>query len=161
MTDSINTYVLSLIALSVTSGLLGAMLPENTGIRKYLRYLISLAALTVMLSPLFGLIPKIPELIDSIPEPSAHEKSSENEAAENTGFQQAVIRESVRQIELRIEEEVLQTFGCNLDISLQYDESDITAVRITGGIVQFCLPQEMREQAIKYIQDQYHIKIEK
>lgn len=58
----IKGFVMSLVCASAASALIDGFVPDG-GIKKYVRYLISLSILLVLLSPLKSLVTSLPELI--------------------------------------------------------------------------------------------------
>lgn len=68
--SDIKGFVISLIAASAASAVIEGFLPDSdgkNGMKKYLKYLISLAVLLMLLSPLKNLVVAIPSLAQSIP----------------------------------------------------------------------------------------------
>lgn len=60
--SGINGFIISLISAAAVSGIIEGIVPEKNGeMKKYLRYLIALAILLTLLSPLKELVGAIPE----------------------------------------------------------------------------------------------------
>lgn len=62
--EQIKGFVLSLMAATAVSAVVELFLPDGGGMKKYMRYFMSLAILLTLLSPLKSLVSAIPDLAD-------------------------------------------------------------------------------------------------
>ena len=66
--SSIHSFIMSLISAAAVSGVVDGFVPDSDGkggVKKYLRWLIALAILLTLLSPLRSLLAAIPGIVDS------------------------------------------------------------------------------------------------
>ena len=120
-------YILSLLTVSAVAGAVG-MVPPDGPLKKYVRYIISLAVALTLLLPLGDLVKTLPAMINI----SSGIDISENDAVL---YENRLVAEAVFEIEKNTAEAVLAKTGVYVKITLEVDDTDpqliiIKSVRI-------------------------------
>ena len=124
-----NTYIKSLLALSVVSGIINAVMSGQSKLKKYLSYLTSLIMISILITPLFWLISSFDKIEEYISNLSNNIKTEE--IIENSNS--LIIKAGEESICNGIKNLVITKFGfedTDVYVYLDCDKSNIDAVKI-------------------------------
>lgn len=129
------TYIISILTVSVISGIICSFLPhKNGGLKKHLNFIVGLICAIILISPIVKIAKNtvfLKEGIDSILE-------SMNISSSIKDSNQVIIDTSIEKIENGIKSTVISKFklkDSDVYVSLAVDKSDIEAIEITKIII--------------------------
>lgn len=151
MTEGLRGYITAIIVMSAAAGIINLLAPgDENGMRKYVKFIVSLAVTLVLLSPLTGLLKTLPNLLDSISGSTASNRY-DDVPAELYSEMSARTAES---IENAIEERIADRYEIKIKLTLRLDESDYSNVSITGADLRMKDSDFIYRDAVtKYIKD--------
>lgn len=133
--QKINEYILSLLIVSVTAGLIGMLLPdgEHDGIKRYVKYVISLGVTVTLLAPLGDVIYALPGMLDNMTEITQENREEVTLAPE---LYQEMTLQSAEAIENALEDEIQTRYNVHCNIKLELDTGDYMSIKITGAEIR-------------------------
>lgn len=132
--QKISDYILSLIVVSATVGLIGMLTPdgENDGIKRYIKYIISLGVTLTLLAPLGDVIYALPGMLEDI--------TAETQQGEAVTLAPELYSEMTEQsaiaIEDALEKEIAARYDVNVHVKLNLDVTDYMSIKILGATVR-------------------------
>lgn len=128
--QKISDYILSLLVVSAAVGIVGMLAPdgENGGIKRYIKYIISLAVTLTLLAPLGDVIYALPGMIGDITAKTQTDEAVTLEAELYANMTES----SAKAIEKALEEEIATRYKVNCQVKLTLDASDYMSIKITG-----------------------------
>jgi len=132
MFESLNEYILSLTLITALSSAVLIFAPDN-GIKKYLKYLVSMIIALALLMPLKDIIFTLPQKLQAIS--SDLPPSSVTDISMPTS-EELIIGYTSQKLRTELEYAVSDRFGIKAEILPVFDYENISAVRLEKVIVK-------------------------
>jgi len=146
---SIGEYILSLTVLGALSGAVMVFAPDN-GIKKYLRYLVSLIIALTLLMPLKNVIFALPRYLENM---SGTYQSTDSDGVELPDSTEILVNCAAHKLRAELEYSVNKLFGINADILPVFDSTE--PENITLERLMVTLHDQRAADAVKlYLQTQ-------
>jgi hypothetical protein len=128
--QKISDYILSLFIVSAAVGIVSMLAPEgeNGGIKKFIKYIVSLAVTLTLLAPLGDIIYALPGIIGDM----AAEMPSQDAVTLSPELYAEMTESSAGAIEAALESEISARYGVHCRVKLILDTSDYMSINITG-----------------------------
>lgn len=129
--QKISDYILSLIVVSAAVGLIGMLTPdgENDGIKRYIKYIISLGVTLTLLAPLGDVIYTLPGMLEDI---TAETQQSEAVTLAPELYNEMTDQSAIA-IEDALEEEIAARYHVQCNVKLNLDATDYMSIKIIGA----------------------------
>jgi len=157
MFESLNEYIVNLTVMTALSSAVLIFAPDN-GIKKYLKYLVSVIIALALLMPLKDIIFTLPQ---KLAEMSSGFAAPENEEIEMPTSDELIINYTARRLRAELEYAVSDRFGIEAEILPVFNTDDISAVRLERVIVKLNDKDSMYKTAVMgFISDKTGCKAE-
>ena len=152
---SIGEYILSLTVLGALSGAVMVFAPDN-GIKKYLKYLVSLIIALTLLMPLKNVIFALPKYLENM---SGTYQSYDSDGITLPDSTEILVNCTAHKLRAELEYSVQRLFGINADILPVFDLSDPQSIKLEKLIVTI-YDQRTAETVKMYLQKQIGCEVE-